>query len=187
MLCAGGEKYESKSPNPTHPTRTISDFGSNTAISATLFLSYLLSTPIILGLGHSMSQIGKFHPVASHVRSALDIKLGIILKHAGLGNISLIVGSLLFVGFGTDFFVLGLGEAGGDVGFVGERSGLDGLLGTGAVVIRVGDGGPEIQVGNFLEEGFVELGGGSGGGGGRDKGRDGGHGGSEEEGGDLHG
>jgi hypothetical protein len=134
-----------------------------------------------------MSQVGKFHPVSSHVRSALHIKLGIILKYAGLGNISLVVGSLLFVGIGTDLFVLGLGEAAGDVGSVGECSGLDGLLGTGAVVIRVGDGGPEIQVGNLLEERFVKLGRGSGGRGGRDKGRGGGQGGSEEEGGDLHG
>ncbi len=152
----------------------------------TLFSPYLLTTPIELGLGHSVSQIGQLHPVAPHLGTALDIKLGIILKDTGLVDISLVVGSLLLIGLGTDLFVLGLGEAGWDVGSVGESAGLHGLLGTGAVVVRVGDGGPEIHVGNLLEEGFVELGGG-GGGGGRDKGRGGGHGGSEEESGGLHG
>jgi hypothetical protein len=158
-----------------------------TIIIISLFISYLLATPIILGLRHPMSQVWQLHPTSPHGRTTLCIKLGIIFKHAGLGDIFLIVGCLLLISLSTDFFILGFGEAGGDVGAVGERAGLDSLLRTSAVVVGVGDGGPEVHVGNLFEEGFVELSGGRGGGGGWDKGRGGGHGGSEEEGGDLHG
>lgn len=50
-----------------------------------------------------------------------------------------------------------LGQTHGDVRPVCELSNFDVLLGTGTVVVGVGDGSPEIQVGDLLEDRLVEL------------------------------
>ena len=145
-----------------------------------------LAAPVVLGLGHVVPSVGKLHPGAVLVGSSLRVKLGVVLEDSGLLHVSLVVGGLLLVGFGADLLVLRLGEAGRNVGPVGELSGPNILLRAGSVGVLVLLGSKKVHVGDRLEEGLVESGGGLSLGS-RGEGRRRGDGGSNEEGGDLHG
>ena len=104
-------------------------------------------------LGHAVAEVGELHPGAVLVRSALRVEFRVVHEHARLGHVLLVVGGLLGVGVGPDLLVLRLGEAGGNVRLPGEGAGLEVLLRAGAVFVRVGDGGPEVEVGELGEEG----------------------------------
>ena len=131
-----------------------------------------------------MSKVGKVHPVSILLGSALKVKVSVVNENTSLLNILLVVGILLGGGFSTDLLVLGLGQAGGDVGAIIEGSCLEVLLSACTVVVGIRDGSPKVHVGNGLEESIQLGGGGSLGGGG--EGRGGGHGGSDDECGSLH-
>mmetsp|Transcript_30617 Transcript_30617/g.64129 ORF Transcript_30617/g.64129 Transcript_30617/m.64129 type:complete len:216 (-) Transcript_30617:88-735(-) len=118
-----------------------------------------LTRPVILGLGHIVSTVGHLQPAAVLLTSTLHVEFSVILEDSSLGHILLVVGGLLLVVFSTDLLVLGLGQARWNVRAVREGAGLNLLLSTSAVVVGVGDGCPEIQVGDLLEDGLVQLGG----------------------------
>lgn len=82
------------------------------------------STEVILGLGEGVSLAGGLHPRASHLSSTLQVKVSVVDELASLGNVSLVVGSLLRVLLVTDLLVLGLRQTVGDVRSRGELSGL---------------------------------------------------------------
>jgi len=66
----------------------------------------LLSRPVELGLGHSVSKIDVLGPCLLGISSTLDVKVGVILEDSGLGNISLVVGGLLALFTLSDVAVL---------------------------------------------------------------------------------
>jgi len=55
----------------------------------------LLSRPVELGLGHSVSKIDILSPTLLGVGSTLHVKFGVVLEDSGLLDISLVVGLLL--------------------------------------------------------------------------------------------
>ena len=120
--------------------------------------THRFSTPIILGLGHAMSEVGQAHPTSIDLSPAFEVEFGIVIEHARLRYVFLVVGSLLLIRLSSDLLVLGLGQTRRDVGFLREFSGDDLLLTARSVVVGVSDGGPEIKVGDLLEDGLVELG-----------------------------
>jgi len=75
---------------------------------------------IVLGLGKGVAPAGLLQPVAALRRSALQVKLIKVLELECLLDITLVVRSLLVLILCTDSGVLGLGQASGDVRFVGE-------------------------------------------------------------------
>lgn len=120
--------------------------------------THRVSTPIILGLCHAMSEVGQVHPTSVDLSSTFDVEFGIVFEHARLRYVFLVVGGLLLVRLSSDLLVLSLGQTRRDVGFLREFAGDDLLLTARSVVVGVSDGGPEVKVGDLLEEGLVELG-----------------------------
>merc|ERR1719343_486235 len=119
----------------------------------------LLSRPVVLGLGHSVSKVDVLGPGLLGVGSTLGVPLGVILKDSGLGNVSLVVLGLLLLLFLADVVVLGGGQTRGNVRLSGlDLSELQVLLVTSSVGVLVGLGGEEIHVGDAVEERLVELG-----------------------------
>merc|ERR1719343_220635 len=117
----------------------------------------LLSRPVVLGLGHSVSKVDVLGPSLLGVGSTLGVEGSVIFENTGLGNISLVVGLLL------GGFLLaqgGVGRSGQslrDIRLVGDLTDLQVLLASGSVGVLVGLRGEEIHVGDLVEERFVEL------------------------------
>merc|ERR1719343_878805 len=112
----------------------------------------LLSRPVVLGLGHSVSKVDVLGPGLLGVGSTLGVEGSGIFENTGLGNISLVVCFLLAQG--------GVGRSGQslrDIRLVGDLTDLQVLLASGSVGVLVGLRGEEIHVGDLVEERFVEL------------------------------
>ena len=156
---------------------------SNTSVHGGF--SICLTRPVVLGLGHSVSEVGGLQPISALSSSALKVPVCEVDELSSLGNVLGVVGILLLIGVGTDSLILGLGEARWDVRSVGEGSGLNVLLASGTVVVTVLNWSPQIQVRDGLEK-AIELSG-LGSLGGRHEGGGGSHGGSDKKGRGLHG
>merc|ERR1719223_473927 len=126
------------------------DFGGGSGLD-------LLSGPVELGLGHSVSKVDVLGPGLLGVSSTLDVEIGVIFEDTGLGDISLVVGFLL-AGFllAEGGVVLG-GQAIGNVRSLGDLTDLQVLITSGSVGVLVRLRGEEIHVGDLVEEGFAEL------------------------------
>ncbi len=159
------------------------ELGPNTSVHGGFSLS--LTRPVVLGLSHSVSEVGSLQPASTLTSSALNVPVREVDELSSLGNVLGVVGVLLLVSTGTDGLILGLGETRWNVRFVGEISGLNVLLASGTVVITVGNRSPQVQVRDGLEK-AIELSG-LGSLGGRHEGRGGCHRGSDKKGGGLHG
>ena len=65
------------------------------------------STPIVLGLGHSVSQgVLVLSPVLAKISSTLDVPLGVVFEDSGLRNVSCVVIILLLLLLLTDIVIL---------------------------------------------------------------------------------
>ena len=93
------------------------DFGGGSGLD-------LLSGPVELGLGHSVSKVDVLGPGLLGVSSTLDVEIGVIFEDTGLGDVSLVVGFLL-AGFllAEGGVVLG-GQAIGNVRSLGDLTDL---------------------------------------------------------------
>merc|ERR1719343_1126894 len=98
----------------------------------------LLSRPVVLGLGHSVSKVDVLGPGLLGVGSTLGVPVGVILKDSGLGNVSLVVLGLLLLLLLADVVVLGGGQTRGNVRFSRfDLSELQVLLVSGSVGVLV--------------------------------------------------
>ena len=84
----------------------------------------LLSGPVVLGLGHSVSKIDILSPCLLGVGSTLGVPLGVVLENSSLGDVSLVVGFLLGGFVLAKSGVGGGGQARRDVGLVGDLTNL---------------------------------------------------------------
>ena len=84
----------------------------------------LLSRPIELGLGHSVSKIDVLGPCLLGISSTLDVEVSVILEDSGLRNILLVVGGLLALFSLSDVAVLLGVQARWDIRFSGDLTDL---------------------------------------------------------------
>jgi hypothetical protein len=82
----------------------------------------LLTRPVVLGLGHSMSLGWGLVPVIIDISSSVQVELGVVKEFSCLGNIFGIVGLLLGYLSGTDLFVFVLAESTWNVRVVSKLS-----------------------------------------------------------------
>ena len=84
----------------------------------------LLSGPVELGLGHSVSKVDILSPGLLGVGSTLDVELSVVLEDTGLLDISLVVGLLLGGFLLAEVGVVGGRESVRDVRSLGDLTNL---------------------------------------------------------------
>ena len=83
----------------------------------------LLSSPVILGLSHSVSKsVLVLCPVLVNISSTVKVKLSVVKELSSLSYVLLVVVSLLLVISVTDSFVLCLGKSSRNVGIFCKTS-----------------------------------------------------------------
>ena len=85
-------------------------------------LAVLISRPVVLGLGHSVSKVDILLPVSLGISSTIDVELSVVKEFSSLVDILLVVIRFLLVLLCADGFVLSLGQTVRNVSIRGKFS-----------------------------------------------------------------